>query len=147
MRIRCFLQLIALAIAMAFTVTSCGNDENEPEQPILSASDFTLAQTDFAADTMKGTIHIPVTVSKPEVSVDKSYFTFTEWSCFIDGLETIDPSAFSISGVDEKGDRKYVINVSFDFEGHDSVNASAQLTYKGTSIGTINLDCGNRAEG
>lgn len=145
-----FYQAVCLLFSLALCagVASC-SDNDEPSEPTPGKITAT-GQTVFTSQTMKGTVHIPVTVENPECVPVAEDFVFLDFSDnyeidLDDGSKAgnLKPGV-TVAAVERNGDAGFVIAMEYDYSGYTSASASFTLGYRDTATAIpVTIHCRN----
>lgn len=128
---------LAAYLFVAALATACGNDDEKPVEG-LTADDFKVAQSDFTAPTMRGTMIIDFSVARPGMAPAKEEFAFTSFRLSGDNLSDLGRT-FRIEELYLNGE-SCRLEVSYNYAG-SRADVSADLTYKGEMVTTLTLKC------
>lgn len=129
---------LAACLFVAALATACSNDDDEKPAEGLTADDFEVAQSDFTAPTMRGSMMIDFSVARPDMTPAKEEFAFTSFRLSGDNLSDLGRT-FRIEELHLNGE-SCRLEVSYNYAG-SRADVSADLAYKGEVVTTLTLKC------
>lgn len=129
---------LAACLFVAALATACSNDDDEKPAEGLTADDFEVAQSDFTAPTMRGSMMIDFSVARPDMAPAKEEFAFTSFRLSGDNLSDLGRT-FRIEELHLNGE-SCRLEVSYNYAG-SRADVSADLAYKGEVVTTLTLKC------